>query len=73
MGIMVTKDDENSELDRKISADLRARAQSERRHDPDYVEDAAYMKDTKKTGKFTWVWILLVVLAVIALICIVFI
>lgn len=73
MGIMVSKDEENSELDRRISADLRARVQSERRHDPDYVEDAAYMKNTKKTGKFTWVWFVLVILAIIALICIIFI
>ena len=70
---MVSKDDENSELDRRISADLRARAQSERRHDPDYVNDAAYTRDTKKTGKFTWVWFVLIALAIIALICIIFI
>lgn len=73
MGIMVSKDDENSELDRRISADLRSRMQSERRHTPDYVDDSNYVKDTKKTGKFTWVWLVLVVLAALALICIIFI
>ena len=73
MGIMVSKDDENSELDRRISADLRARAQSDRRYDPDYVDDSAYVKDTKKTGRFTWVWFVLIALAVLSLICIIFI
>ena len=74
MGIMMSKDlDRNSELNKRISADLRARAQSSERHDPDYVDDAAYIKDTKKTSKFGWVWIVLIVLAVISLCCIFFI
>lgn len=74
MGIMMTKDqDRNSELNDRITADLRARAQSSSRQDPDYVDDSAYIKDTKKTGKFTWVWIVLVALALISLICIIFI
>lgn len=73
MGIMMSKDTErNSELNERISADLRARAQSSR-DDVDGVEDSAYVKDTKKTGKFTWIWIVLIVLAVIALGCILFI
>lgn len=73
MGIMVTKEtDRNAELNRRISADLRARAQSER-DDVDGVEDSEYIKDTKKTGKFTWVWIVLIVLAIISLACIIFI
>lgn len=73
MGIMVSKDDANSELDRRISADLRARAQSSARHDPDYVDDAVYIEGTKKTGKFTWVWWVLIVLAAVSLLCIILI
>ena len=74
MGIMVSNDlENNSELNRRISSDLRARAQSmERRSDPDFEEDSAYIEDTKKTGKFTWVWIILIILAVISLISILF-
>lgn len=71
---MMSKDmDRNSELNKRISADLRARAQSAEREDPDYVDDSAYVKDTKKTGKFTWVWIVLIILAIISLVCIIFI
>lgn len=73
MGIMVSKEDDNSELNRRISADLCARAQSQRRHDPDYVDDAAYMENTKKTSRFTWVWIMLVILAIVSIFCIIFI
>lgn len=73
MGVMVTNDtDRNSRLNQRISADLRARAQSSR-DDIDGVEDSAYIKDTRKTGKFTWVWIVLIVLAIISLACIIFI
>ncbi len=73
MGVMMSRDEDRSELNRRISADLRARAQSERRHDPDYVDDSNYVKDTKKTGRFTWIWIVLIVLAIISLFCIFFI
>lgn len=71
MGIMVSKDmNRNSELNQRISADLRSRAQRSR-EDIDGVEDSAYVKNTKKTGKFTWVWIILIILAIISLICII--
>lgn len=75
MGIMVSKDmDSNSDLNRRIASDLRARAQTvEKYGDPDFEEDSAYIEDTKKTGKFTWVWIVLIVLAIISLVCIAFI
>lgn len=73
MGIMVSKDDTNSDLDRRISADLRTRAQQSSRRDPDYVDDAVYIEGTKQTGKFTWVWWVLIVLAAISLLCIILI
>ncbi len=62
--------DRNSELNKRISADLRARAQSDERDDPDYVDDSNYIKNTKKTGKFAWIWFVLIILAVISLVCI---
>ena len=72
MGIMVSKDLDNSELDRRISADLRTRAQQTRR-EYDEVDDSAYIEGTKKTGRYTWVWIVLIALALVALLCIIFI
>ena len=36
----------------------------------DFVGDADYVRDTKKTGRFAWVWIILVVLAIFSLVII---
>lgn len=73
MGVMYQKEDRDTDLNRRISADLRARAQDSEREDPDFGENSEYTKNTKKTGKFTWVWIVLIILAIISLICIIFI
>lgn len=74
MGIMMTKDMTNSsDIDQRISADLRARAQQSQPVDHDGVEDSAYVEETEKTHKFTWIWIVLVILAIISLVCIVLI
>ncbi len=72
MGVIVHKETEKkSDLNDRIAADLRTRAKMEEMDDPDYVEDADYVKDLKKTGKFTWIWFVLVGLALISLILIV--
>lgn len=73
MGIMTSKDiNRDSELNRRITSDLRTRTQS--MADYDREEDEEYRPaETKKTGRFTWVWIVLIVLAIISLICIAFI
>ena len=74
MAMIITSNQEkDSRLKQRISADLRQRAQSSDQSDPNFVEDANYLKDTKKTGKFTWVWVILIVLALISLVCILFI
>ena len=38
--------------------------------EPDLVEDSEYLRETKKTGRFGWVWLVLIVLAIISLISI---
>ena len=72
MGIIVSKNnEENSKLNQRITADLRERAnKTTLGEDPDLVEDSDYAKDLKKTGKYTWVWIVLVILAIISLVVI---
>ena len=74
MGVIVNKENEkNSELTRRISADLRAKAIREAegdKKDPDFTEDAEYVKDLKKTSKFGWIWIVLIVLAILSLVSI---
>jgi hypothetical protein len=73
MGMIVHKETQrNSELDDMIAADLRSRARAEERErDVDYVEDSDYVKDLKKTGRFTWIWFVLIGLALVSLILIV--
>lgn len=74
MGIMVSKEtNSRSELNKRITADLRQRTQSSQLEEPDFEEDSAYIEGTKKTGKYTWVWIVLVILAIISLVCIAFV
>ncbi|MBO7720515.1 hypothetical protein J6S35_02685 [Candidatus Saccharibacteria bacterium] len=72
MGIIVSKNnEENSRLNQRITADLRERAQKTTLgEDPDLVEDSDYAKDLKKTGKYTWIWVVLVILAIISLVVI---
>ncbi|MBR3115649.1 hypothetical protein IKF30_00250 [Candidatus Saccharibacteria bacterium] len=73
MGVIVNKENQqDDELSRRITADLRARAVQEESDDVDMVEDARYLKDLRKTSKFGWVWIVLIVLAVLSLVSMIF-
>ncbi len=75
MGIIVNKENsKNDDLSRRIDADLRAKMDGGvgviDGETPDLVDESAYIKDYKKTGKFGWVWIVLIILAILALISI---
>ena len=80
MGVIVNKDRQmDNELGRRIDADLRARAMAgadeggagEGGETPDFAEDAEYVRNLKRTSKFGWVWIVLIVLAIGAVVAIV--
>ncbi len=76
MGVIVTKEeDENVQLTERINADLREKATrtSELEGDPDYVTDSEYLKELKTTGRFSWIWFILIALAIASLIFIVLI
>lgn len=78
MGVIVNKENTNkNELSRRIDADLRAKqmatADIEGNADPDFAEDSEYVRNMKKTSKFGWVWLVLIVLATLSIISIVFI
>ena len=74
MGVLVEKDEERSELGRRISADLRERAEkTSSREDYDAVRDSEYLRNTRKTNRFSWFWFILVFLAAISLVIIFFI
>ena len=72
MGVIVHKETERkSELNDQIAADLRSRARAEAVEDPDFIEDADYTRNLKKTGRFSWVWFVLVGLALVSLVLII--
>jgi hypothetical protein len=70
MGLYIRQDDNRSELQRRIAAELtekaRKKAELENQPLPDGVNDSAYIKDTQKTSRFAWVWLLLIAAAVVA-------
>lgn len=76
MGIIVNQDeDKNNELTERINADLREKMSETANvtDDPDLAEDTDYTKDLKKTSRFGWVWVVLIILAALALVAIVLI
>lgn len=73
MGIIVNKEDnKNEDLERRITADLRAKAALDAPDTEvtDFENDSEYVRDTKKTGRFAWVWVVLIVLAIISIVII---
>ena len=69
MGIIVSKDEENSKLQARIDADLRTRVQqTSEPTDKDFAEDSEYVKELQKTSKYSWVWFILIVLALASLV-----
>lgn len=75
MAIMTSNEQErNSRLDQRITSDLRERTQSSagRGTEIDFTGEEAAAKNTKKTGRFTWIWVILIVLAVLSLVSIAF-
>lgn len=71
---MVTKDNqERDELTRRINADLREKMNktskvTDDKKDPDFVEDSDYTRDLKKTGKYGWIFIFLIMAILLGLI-----
>lgn len=73
MGVMLNKQEDQDELSRRINADLRSKAVEAAEAEngggtPDFAEDSEYLKNMQKTGKFGWMWGVLIVLALLALI-----
>ena len=71
MGILVQDTGKQTELQDRITADLREKVQrTSAQSDPDMIEDSEYMKNLKKTGRFGWVWFVLIFLAAAAVVII---
>jgi hypothetical protein len=68
MALFIRQNEERSKLQERLAAELQERAKlNAAKNDlPDGVEDSAYMKDTKQTTSLAWVWVLLVIVAIVA-------
>lgn len=69
MALYLKQDQDRTELQQKISEDLKQKAILKSLQDrPDGVTDSNYMKNTKQTSGLAWVWILLAVIVFIGLV-----
>jgi hypothetical protein len=68
MSLFIRQEDERSELQKGIAAQLQRRARENSKDTdknvPDGVEDSQYIKGTKKTTSLAWVWIIIIIVAV---------
>lgn len=69
MALFIRQDDNRSELQQRLAAELQERNKQKAQPVdlPDGVEDSQYLKDTKTTTSLAWIWIILI-LAVVVLI-----
>ena len=71
MGIIVNQESNRSELQKRIAAEMSEKAKKKLEHNgdlPDGVDDSAYIEGTKTTTSLAWVWAIIVIVAVIAVI-----
>lgn len=67
MGLYLKQNDNRSELQEKLAMELqdKARKKAKEQELPDGVTDSEYLRDTKQTTSLAWVWVLIVIAAVI--------
>lgn len=70
MALFIKQNEERSELQQRIAAELQEKnkKKSIETDQPDGVTDSAYLKDTKTTTSLAWVWVSIVIFAVVALV-----
>ena len=71
MALFVNQNDKRSELQERVAAELRAKALARSKmenEDVDGVNDQRYMEGKKMTTSLAWVWILIVIFIVAAVV-----
>jgi type VI protein secretion system component VasF len=71
MALFIRQTSERSKLQERLAAELREKAKTQSQVNttrPDGVEDSQYLKDTKPTTSLAWVWIVIVILAIVAMV-----
>lgn len=66
MALFVRQNEERSELQQRLAAELQEKARVRAEQDAtlsDGVEDSKYIEGTKKTTSLAWVWIVIILVA----------
>ena len=66
MGLFVNQQDQRSELQERIAAELREKAKAsslQEKATMDGVDDIRYLEDPKQTTTLAWTWILIAIMA----------
>jgi hypothetical protein len=68
MALFMNQQNERTELQKRIAAELAEKAKKKSLGDapknPDNVEDSAYLENTKRTTSLAWVWAIIILVAV---------
>lgn len=66
MALYVRQNENRSKLQERLAAELqeKAKAQAEETKQPDGVDDSRYMEGTKKTTSLAWIWVVVVLFVV---------
>lgn len=72
MALFIRQNEERSELQRRIAAELqeKARSRAESENKLENIEDSQYVQGTKRTTSLAWLWLVVVGLAIAALVII---
>ena len=68
MGLFVNQQDQRSELQERIAAELREKAKASSLQEKatiDGVDDIRYLEGTKQTTTLAWAWILIAIMAAV--------
>lgn len=75
MALFIKQNEDRSKLQERVAAELREKAKKRAELDmtpPDGVADSQYIKGTKTTTSLAWVWLVVIIAAVAALLFVVF-
>ena len=66
MALFIRQDDERSELQKRLAAELQERSKERAKmaDRPDGVDDSQYIQGTKTTTSLAWVWLVIIVVAI---------
>lgn len=75
MSLHMRQNENRSELQKRLDAELRAKAAERNKIEaerPDGVSDSSFIERTSQAGKFAWVWLAVFLLAVAVFVFIVY-